>query len=248
MTTTSGNINSTKMVVQAFLNMTQDITQGIITQQSIDIDCKKNTIACNKCIETAKKYDMASNDYSMICPACYCTLENVNMKNYVTIDFSAFQQSNSSNTFKQQIKNSLTQQATESGTSLFKSNAASDTLDETSQSMYSSIKEMLNENIIQELSNFQVIGITNPNSSVINVDLDLTIDFLSKIIQESKGSSEILDKYDSVIIQLTTEALQDSISILITWIVTLCTIGIIALFFIFGITIVMDVLELYSET
>jgi hypothetical protein len=250
MTTTSGNINSTTMVVQAFLNMTQDISQGVITQQSIDIDCKKNTSACNKCIETAKKYKLGSGngDYSTICPSCYCTLENVKMNNYITIDFDAFQKTNTSDEFKTQIQNSLTQQATKTGTSLFNTKDGLDALSKTSTSMYSKMKTVMNENILQQLKNFQVIGINNPNSSVINVDMDLTIDFLSKVIQQTESTASIINQYESNIIQLTTEVTQNGITVVITWIVTLFIIAIVVGFFIFGINIVMDVFMLYAMT
>lgn len=251
MTTTSGNINSTSMVVQAFLNITQDITQGVITQQSIDINCNKNTSACNTCIETAKKYklDSGNGDYSTVCPSCFCNLENVKMNNYITIDFQAFQQAGAEDSFKTQIQNALTQQATQSGTTLFNTGGNGlDALNTTSQKMYASMKTVMDQTILQQLKNFQVIGINNPNSSVINVDMDLTIDFLSKVIQQTESTSSILDDYESNIIQLTTEVTQNSLTVIITWIVTLFIIAIVVAFFIFGINIVMDVFMLYAST
>ena len=249
MTTTSGNINSTTMVVQAFLNMTQDITQGVISQQSVDIDCTKNTKACNQCIETAKLYKLADNDdYSAICPACYCDLENVKMNNYITIDFNAFEKSQTSDAFKTQIQNSLTQQAANSGQTLFNTGDGLKALSDTSETMYTEMKALSDQNILQQLKDFQVIGINNPNSSVINVDMDLTVNFLSNIIQQTKSTASVLTEYESTIVQLTTQVTENSITVVITWIVTLFVIAIVVAFFIFGISIIMDVFMLYAST
>ena len=78
-TYSSGNIDSTKILVQAILNVTQDISQGSIVQQHIDIDCS-NKSSCNSCLTTAKQYKLdEGGDYSGICRMCYCNLENIDM-------------------------------------------------------------------------------------------------------------------------------------------------------------------------
>ena len=80
-TYSSGNIDSTKILAQAILNVTQDISQGSIVQQHIDIDCS-NKSSCNSCLTTAKQYKLdEGGDYSGICRMCYCNLENIDMKN-----------------------------------------------------------------------------------------------------------------------------------------------------------------------
>ena len=246
MTTTSGNINSTSLVVQAYLNISQDTSQGVITKQSIDIDCKKHTNACNTCIKTAKKYGLGEGDYSSICPMCFCTVENVKLNNVITLNLDAFTESKNSDEFKTQISNALTQQATQTGTKLFNTDDGLKALEKTSESMYGSMTTDNFQRSLQELKNFQVINIHNPNSQIINVDMDLTVDFISKIVQQSAGTSSILTDYDENIVQLTTEVTQGGLTMVITWIVTLFIIAIIVAFFIFGINIVMDVLMLYS--
>lgn len=249
MTTTSGNINSTNMVIQAYLNMTQDITQGIITQQSIDVNCSKNTTSCKDCIETAKQYNLTDNgDYSSVCPVCFCTLENIKMNNYITIDFSAFTAQNASDKFKTQIRNSLTQHAAQSGTPLFNTKDGLKALDATSTNMYTALKNTFDNKIIQQLKNFQIINVNNPNTNVINVDMDLTVNFLSKVIQQTKSTSDLLQEYQSNLISLTTQITENTTTMIISWMVTLFIIAIVVVFFIFGIDIVMDVFMLYAST
>ena len=248
-TVSSGNISSTSLVTQAYLNMSQGITQGVIGRQLINVDCKKNTEACNKCIEVANKYDLATKgDYSKICNVCFCTLENVNMKNIITIDFNAIMKSSTSTEFEQQVRNSLTQKASSSGAVLFGTEATKKSLDETSAKMYGAIKNVTFQNSLQELRNFQVLSVNNPNSSVINVDLDLTIDYISKILQENKTTSEILGSFDNNIIQMTTQVIESAMTTLISWMITLMILIIVIVFFVFGINIVMQVFSLYAST
>ena len=249
MTTTSGNISGTSLVVQAYLNMTQDTTQGVMTHQSINIDCLKNTTACDKCIQTAKQYNMSSdNDYSLVCPSCFCNLENVSMSNYITLNMDAFTEDKSGKEFETQVSNALTQKTTMAGKQLF--NTGGDeglkALNKTSSKMYKEMSKIQFQTALQELKNFQVINIHDPATTLINVDMDLTVDFLSKLIQQSKSTSKILTEYDSTILTLTTKLIQGSMDVIITWIVTLFVITIIIIFFIFGIEIIMDVFMLYA--
>ena len=244
-----GNIDSTRMVLQAYLNMTATINQGLITQQLINVNCGKNTTACNNCIKTVKQYNLPhNNDYSSVCPMCFCTLENIKMNNYITIDFDAFEGTQAESTFQNQIRNSLTQQATQTGTRLFDNTDSYNTLDKTSKRMYGELKKNINNDIIQQIKNFQVININDPNTSLINVDIDIVVTFLSKVIQQSNESSKLLNDYDQTISSLTTEVVEDSITQIIGWLVTLFIIAIVTVFFIFGINIIMDVLMLYAST
>lgn len=248
MTISSGNITSTGIVVQAYLNMTQNTTQGVVTQQKINVDCGKNTTACSNCINTAKKYKLGSGDYSDVCSVCFCTMENVNMNNYITLDLSAFTAANASQEFDTQLKNAVTQAATQNGTQLYNADDGLKALSESSNDLYSSMANDTFQNSLQELKNFQVMNMNDPNTSLINVDLDLTVNFLSNLLQENNSTSSILGTYDNIITQLTTEIVQGPMTVLVTWMVTLFVIAIVVAVFIFGIELVMDVFMLYAET
>lgn len=252
MTTTSGNIDATKMVVQAYLNVSQDTTQGIVSEQSINVDCTKNTSACADCINTAVQYDIGnSTSRENICPACYCTLENVNINNIISLDMSAILNIKSSDDFTTQVSNALTQQATQTGTSLFKADSSSSTsksLEKSSVDMLSTLQKIQNQNGFQGLKAFQVLSLNNPNTSVINVDLDLTIEFISNILQQNKDASQTLDDLQQTVIQLTTEVTQGALATVITWIVTLFIVAVIIAVFIFGIDVVLEVMTLYASS
>jgi hypothetical protein len=249
MTTSSGNIDVTRMVVQAYLNITQDITQASVTQQAINIDCSKDTTACAKCLKTAKKYNLGGGDYESVCMSCFCKLENVQMSNNIKINMSSFQSMDSSTEFEKQIQNSLTQQSSTNGGSVF--NPKSDnktTLSDTSKKMFKAIQDSEMQTAIQQLQNFQVLNLNDPNTQLINVRMDLAVDFLSSLFQKTKSTSKILSEYQSHIEQSMVSLIQNSLTIIITWIVTLFIITILVVFFIFGIDIVLDVLTLYAST
>jgi hypothetical protein len=248
-TVSSGNITSQRLVSQAILNITQSTTQGVLGIQKINLNCNKNTKACNNCLETAKYYNLINDkNYSKICNVCFCTLENVNIKNIITVDMESFKNLDSSQQFQQQVRNSITQMATMNGFSLFNTGDGMKSLNKTSDKMYEQIKSDNFQNSFQQLKNFQILSINNPNTSIINVDLDLTIEFLSKILQENKQTSAILDDFETNILQLTTQTTTGPMYTIVQWIVLLVTIIIIVICFIVGIYLSMQVIELYAIT
>lgn len=248
-TYSSGNIDTTRTVVQAYLNITQDITQGSISHQLLDINCVKNNDTCNKCIETAKKYGLGNGDYSTICNVCFCTLENVNMNNVITINMDAFLSSTGSD-FAQQVQNALVNQVGSGNGFLFNTKGSNGltALSDSSKDMHQQIQNSSIQKSLQDLKNFQIISIKTPNSSLINVDLDLAVNFISNILQQNTATSSILSNINSTIIQLTTQEQTNSLNVIISWIVTLVVVGLMIVVSLFMVNIVMENLSLYASS
>ena len=52
----SGSLTSLSIITQAYLNVTQSITQGFYNQQIVKVDCKKNSVHKNPLIRVIQKY------------------------------------------------------------------------------------------------------------------------------------------------------------------------------------------------
>jgi len=246
----SGTISSTRIVVQAYLNVTQVITQGSLQNQNINILCPTIDESCFDCIKLAKENKLISdNDYSELCPFCYCKLKNAKINNIITVNFQAFQNSSAKADFNSQVVNSIVQAATVSGNSLFKAPDPKDgSLTTINDNIYTNLNTVLDSQILQQLKSFQSIDMINPNTNLINIDLDLIVDFLSTTIQSNKSTSSTVNELDSQISQLINQQIEDPFTTVVTWMVTFALIGVMLLFFIFGFNIISQVLILYVST
>lgn len=248
---TSGQIDSKQILVQAFLNISQDVSQGSIVQQDIKVDCNDKKY-CNQCLETAKKYQLSDNgDYSSVCRSCYCTLENIKLNNIITLNLSAFQQS-SGTEFGNQVKNALTQAMAQAGLSSNQDNKIlnnnSDSLQTTASKIYSKLKNTNFQEAIDQLKSFQIINVKNSNTSLINIDIDIVINYLSKIIQQSQNLSEELATMNSQINGIVQTGNQNILYIVVSWIVTLVIILISVFMLSFIISFTMQDMSLYVST
>ena len=246
-TYSSGNIDSTKILVQAILNVTQDISQGSIVQQHIDIDCS-NKSSCNSCLTTAKQYKLdEGGDYSGICRMCYCNLENIDMKNIITINTSSFQSSTGSD-FQQQVQNSVTQALSKAGglgsTNKTRRNNI-DALNTQSTNIHTAMKSTSFQESIDQLKAFQIISVKNTNTSLINIELDIAINYLSKTIQQSTEIASSLNDFNTAISQVVNESSQSLLYIIVSLIITIVIILTAVIAFVFMFQIVSDDLILY---
>ena len=244
-----GNMSSTSIVTQAYLNVTQSITQGFFAGQLTNVDCGKNSNICNECIKTAKKYKLADKDFSQACPICFCTLENLNINSIISINLDAKMFNNSESNFKTQIINSLTEQASLSGTNLFgMSKDKQNTLTNTASKIFNEMNTAAFQSSLQELKVFQILSLKNPNTEVINADLNLTTKYISNLLQDNKITSSALSEMDSNILSIVTSVTNAGFAVLISWIVTLALVFVIALVAVFSADIVMELLTLYATS
>ena len=255
-----GSIDSTSIITQAYLNVTQSITQGLFSNQLVEIKCAKNNRWCNTCMETSKKYNLATSDFSQACPECFCHLTNVTMKSIITLNLSSELFTSASANFANNIKNAVTSSAIFSGTDLFGLNKSKFT-DDNKNSVTGSQKLsdigtkihtlMSQENFqksLQVLKTFQILSIKNPNTDVINVNLSLATKFISNIIQDSDAVMDQSVNLQTTVDTLTKQEVNSAFTVLITYIVTLAMIFIIVFAFGFAINMIMELLVLYSGT
>lgn len=246
----SGTINSISVITQAYLNMSQSTTQGFYNQQSVKVECQKNDVICNNCIQLANNYSLIqNNNYSKACSVCFCTLENINLNSVITLNLSSFISSSGLNSFTQQVLNSITQKATETGTKLFSfTDDQKKSLTENASSIYNILTQNTVQNSLQELKQFQILSLKNSNTEAINVDLEIATTFISKLFQNNLQNSSALASIQNTILQMTTSITQSGFATIISVIVTLAVVFVIGLMCIFAFNIILQILELYAST
>ena len=246
----SGSLTSLSIITQAYLNVTQSITQGFYNQQIVKVDCKKNSDVCNKCLEVAKNYNLVDgDDYSQACPICFCTLENINLNSIIKLNLSSFIQENSSANFQQQVLNSITQKAAEANQSLFNfDDTKKNSLNKISNNIYNHIKQDSIQTSLQQLKTFQILSLENSNTQAINVDLNIATTFISKIFQSSSDVSSSISDMDTTIIQITSSVSDAGFAAIVSIIVTLAVIFTIGMVSIFAFGLITQILELYAIT
>jgi DNA-binding transcriptional regulator YhcF (GntR family) len=247
----SGNISSSSILTQAYLNVTQSITQGFISAQIASLDCKKNDDLCNKCIKMSSEYNLADKDFSQACPICMCNIKNMKMESVININLDSKMFLNSRDEFISQFKNSINQKTLESGTSLFNFNQANDktkNLINTVNEAFDIINSDNFQSSLQTLKTFQIVNVNNPNTNLINIDMNLTTKFINDLMQNTSNMSILISKMDNNILSITSSEIESVDSVLISWIVTLSIIFILGLVFIFGVQIVLETLSLYAST
>ena len=243
-TYSSGQIDAKQLLVQGVLNITQDVSQGSIVQQNLQVNCNKKN--CNQCLQTASKNQLDDNgDYSSVCRSCYCNLENIKLENIITFNLSAFQES-SGTEFSKQIQNALTQLLVQNGLSTNKiDDKNSDSLQTTSSNIYTQLTNDNFQEAIQQLESFQIINVKNSNTSLINIDIDIVVNYLSKVIEQNQNIGDDLNTLQTTVNSIVYDSNQNILYIVISWLITLVIIVASVFLLYFVISVTMQDISLY---
>ena len=127
-------------------------------------------------------------------------------------------------------------------------NTNSTSLQTTAASIYTKMKNTNFQEAVDQLKSFQIINVKNSNTSLINIDIDIVINYLSKIIQQTKNLSEDLTTMDTQINSIVYNGNQNILYIVISWIVTLVIILISVFMLSFIVSFTMQDMSLYVST
>lgn len=244
----SGSSIGTQIVTNSIINVTQDISQGLIDYQKLYVNCsKKNTITCKNCIKTYTN-DLSSliNDPNLkdVCPSCFCLMENINMDKIINLNLSTLQSSSQMVNFSNQINNSIKELATLSGSSLSK-NYDPKQFVQVSNKIFAQFKSNTFQTAINQLKNYQEINIKSPNTNIINVKLKVAINYISNILQQNNELSDSINDLDNQVTQILQLTYTSIFQTLISWVITIIIIIITALIFIFMIPITLQSISAY---
>lgn len=198
----SSSIVTTKILAEAYLYITQDTTQSVDSSQIISLNCsnKKTNELCLECKKGIRdlndkmrkgggtKKDIFSDKKDCDDP-CNCTIEKVDMKQLINVNFSAIKKSEAKQLFNQALLNSMTNQSTVGGDSTLSfGNNTMDTISKISNNIYDKMMTEDFQSSIQTLKNMQVISLEGPGK-IVTVNMTQAIDFVSKVFQSSASMS-----------------------------------------------------------
>src|SRR3989344_7670385 len=194
----SGTVSASKTIAEAFLYITQDISQGVQNLQIVGINCQDNTtndlcIGCLRALENAEKgsgksqADITKDAQNLCVGPCSCNISNIDLNQIISVDFSALSNVNVSQSFQNAISNSIYNQAYQQQGNLSFDNKE-DTLSQISSNILTTIQNGDLSDLQQALKNVQVVQLNSPGE-LINVQLNQAIDITSSFFANSSQFS-----------------------------------------------------------
>ena len=246
------SFSTTRAVTNAYLAITQDISQSLDAQQLVTINCDnygKNS-KCASCVNWwsspqnigAFKPPPTSDNINELCSSvCNCKASNIQMAQTITINFNSFLRAGARDNFETQLKNSLSQTAQTNNTAAPTADTAN--LSQTANQLYDSMTDEVFQKSLQGLSSLQVIAVKGP-SSLVTVNLSQAIDYIDNILESNQVTASIINEYDTRILQATSQLITGGINELIEWLIQIILFVVILVILFFSITLILDALTL----
>jgi hypothetical protein len=245
-TTINSSSVTTKAVSDAFLSITQDISQGIYNSQEISVDCYGDTKnqSCMSCIDFWIKYNktkaplkqLSMEQMREVCEGiCECKMSNINLSQNINLNLKSFITNSSSQDFQEKIMNSLSQQANSSGQSFYPTETRTSNINKTINKLYTSMTTDSFQSSIQGLKTLQNIKFSGPGI-ISNVNMNQVTKYISTLLISDKSTSKLMA-------ELTNDVRQYAMSITNAG---LATLGLILVQLIVLVLVIMSILYISS--
>ena len=243
-------IDVIRALSEAVVSVTQDISQGVFTVQSIGIDCSKKTAgeSCLLCMDTMKKVGYTDLETKKLCkPTCECIIEDVDMSKIINVNMEALFTSVSEQDFFNQFKNSIVSQTNQSGSTNYLSNTEINSLTTSVTNVFTSMKSSDFKAKIDGIYSLQMIQLKGAGT-IKNITIQSTIDYVSKCIMSSSIIMSQVSDIQKEIIQMSSQITRNFILALVDMLVAIFFIIFIILFLWFIIHFGFTVLSLKRST
>lgn len=243
------NVSSsvTRAVTEAYLAITQDISQSLENHQLIRLSCDSDDkrIQCDQCTKWWFNHGSSfkpppSSDYiNKICaPVCRCDVKNVDMSQVIVINFSAFTQDSARSRFFNQVTNSLAQKATQEDSGIVSSNTKNSR--NTINDIFNKMQSSTIQSAIQGLTSMQIIDVRGP-SSVAVVNMNQAIDFISTILENNSETNTVLQELKDTVITESTQITKAGLQQVIEWVVQIVLFVVILFVLLYTINLIFEV-------
>jgi hypothetical protein len=248
MSNTSSSV--TKAVTDAYLAITQDISQSLETQQIVILKCDSisKKIQCQNCTKWWNDNMSLFNpppdsDYvnKMCAPVCNCTANKVDMSQTIVVNFESFLKNSNQQEFINQISNSLSQKASEDNSGIVSSNTKNYT--NYFNSLYSGMQSTTFQAAVQGLTAMQIVAIEGTGKLAV-VNLSQAIDYISNVLETNEATSSIMTDLQTHIIQDSTQITKAGLEQIIEWIVQIVLFVVILLVLFYSIGLMFEVFTL----
>jgi hypothetical protein len=259
----NSSYSAADIAAEAYVAVTQDISQGANAQQIVSIECNEGQSLeyCLDCKAWWKNYidktpgaierlitpgQTQQQAIDMLCSAqCDCIAGNIDLSSHIRINMDTFYNSGSADAFATQIKNSLAQKASSQGGALDLGGNNQANMSKQVTQLYESMSSDSFKTSVQGLETIQEVKMSGPGR-VLNVRLDEAIDFVSKILQTDSGTQGIVSNLETSIIQSTTQILDAGLAQLILIIVQIVVLIVIIIAVAYASNLVFEAYTLVS--
>ena len=222
-------ISVTRAVAETYLSFIQNVSQGSFANQVVAIECNYDPLSygCLDCIEGLKDSYIRNGlepdlEYIAVAckPACECNIENINLRQDITVDLNANLSAVSDSDFTTRAMNNIYSQAQQSGTDMFGINRTNAT--ETSQknisAIFSKIKQGVFQESIQGLQTLQNVTLSG-SGTITTVDMTSAVDYVSNVLMSSSEVAKLLTEAQTEMLALTLQVIEAGFAELILLIV-----------------------------
>lgn len=235
----------TRAVAEAYLAITQDISQSLEVHQLLSVSCnsKDKKSQCNSCLkwwfDNLSTTNATSEYINKMCePVCNCNVKNVDMSQAIVVNFQAFLRDTSKQDFFTQVTNSISQAATQENSGIIASNTKNS--EDTINDIFTSMQSDTIQTAIQSMTSIQLIYIEG-TSSIAVVDMNQAIDFISNILESNSETQDSLDALENNVIQASTQISKAGLDEVIEWIVQIILFVILLFALFYTVNLIFEV-------
>ena len=236
----------TQVVTEAFLSITQVISQEGNQEQLLAVHCNESNqnMKCTSCHLWWEKYKpKPSQDFiDTICkPICECNVSNVKMEQTISINLQAWLEASAKDKFIDQLKNNLSQKSTTQNSQFASANTVN--IQQVGNRLYQSMKADEFQKSLQGLSALQVLS-SRGATSIITVNMNQAIEFINKLLWKTTDTALEINNLTTTILQASTQILKGGLNEIIEWIIQILLCGIVLVIIFYSMDLLIDSLQL----
>ena len=243
--------SATKVVTDVFIDITQQISQGLSALQIVNVDCNSNGAGqnCLDCIQAWKKLSNDPNIPKKTCNSvCVCKVENIDMDQNIVLNLDSWLSYSNKDDFLKKINSSISQNAQSSGQSLYPNGDSSGdrqtNITNVTNNIFDAMKSTTFQQAIQSIKTLQIINLQG-GGSITNVNLNDFAQYFGQILQNNTDTSSLITQLDASMIQLSTSVTDAGLARLILWIVRIIVAVIILIVLFYAIGLIFQIYTLY---
>lgn len=208
--------NILQAISEAYLSITQDVSQGVYALQLVSLDCGGKTGEnCLNCISSIKELKDKTSD---ICkPVCECSISNIDLSQQISVNFSSFMESKDSKDFQNNLLNSIYIQAQQTKNPLNFDNKMTDITTNVNK-IYTEMRTEKFQSSIQSLRTMQIVSLRGAGN-ISTVNTKLAINFISDILLNNSTISKAATDLTNTIVNSTYQAANAGINQVISLVV-----------------------------
>ena len=159
------NSNFSELVISAvtesYLNIVQDISQGVSSRQVVNLDCtNRKDIYCLKCIKFWSKYNynkpkdktLSLQQIRDVCEViCECKMSDVKISENITLNLSSQLFKSSTQKFISNFNDSLVEKAKSSGQNLYVTKDRTENIEKTVSDLHNAMQQDSFQSSIQSI-------------------------------------------------------------------------------------------------